>query len=132
MPRSTLRIALLYVAVTLLPSLAFSQLSSPPEQVCDVVESPARFAHKTIAVEGILSPSDHSLGLYGLACIPTEDNNVSIETILPTSWAITETGRKLRSILKRGHNAQVRLIGIFEDTGGPFGPDVARFRFTVS
>lgn len=132
MPRSTVRIALLYAAMTLLAPLAFSQLSAPSEQVCKVVESPTRFAHKTIAVEGILSPSDHSLGLYGLACFPTEDHNVSIEAILPASWANTETGSKLRSILKRGHNAQVRLIGIFEDTGGPFGPDVARFRFTVS
>ena len=131
MPISRVRITLL-CAVTSLPTLAFSQLSTPTEQVCGVVESPSHFAHKTIAVEGILSPSDHSLGLYGLACIPTENHNVSIEAILPAAWENTETGRKLRSILKRRRNAHVRLIGTFEDAGGPFGPDVARFRFTIS
>ena len=132
MPTSTVRIALLYAATTLLPTPSFSQLSTPTEQVCRVVESPSRFAHRTITVEGILSPSDHSLGLFGVACIPTEDHNVSIEAVLPASWANTKRGRKLLSILKRGHNAHVRLVGIFEDTGGPFGPDVARFRFTIS
>jgi hypothetical protein len=132
MPIFRVRITLFLWALTLLPMLAFSQSSAPTEQVCDVVDTPLRFDHKTIELEGILSPSDHSLGLYGLACIPTEDHNVSVEAILSPSWENTEAGRKLRSILKRRRNARVRLIGTFESTGGPYGPDSARFRFTIA
>ncbi len=132
MPTSRVRTALFYAAATLLPTLAFSQSSTATAQVCDVVDSPSRQDHRTIELEGILSASYHSLGLYGLTCIPTEGHDVSIEASLPASWEGTEAGRKLRSILKRRRSARVRLIGTLESTGCPCGPDGARFRFTIS
>ena len=100
--------------------------------ICSVVDSPSSYDHQKIEVQAILSPSQHSLGIFGAGCLPTASQDVTTEAILPTSWDENEAGRKLRTILRHGRNARVQVVGIFESVNSRYGPDVARFRFTVS
>ena len=41
-------------------------------------------------------------------------------------------GRKLTSILDHGRSAHVEMVGTFQATAGPYGPDVMPFRFMIT
>jgi hypothetical protein len=117
--------------------LTMSAAGHPPAEplrvnYCDVVASPADYNRKALLVEVLLSPSDHSLSLYGAACAPKEGVNITTQAVLPASWQALPNGKKLEAILRHHRNARVELVGTFESDGGPYGPDVARFRFSVS
>jgi hypothetical protein len=85
-----------------------------------------------VTVEGILFPSEHSLALYSPSCKPTEKFDVSIQAVLPTGWESFPNGKQLRKFLKRGKPASVTVTGMFESGADRYGPDVARFRFTIT
>jgi len=99
---------------------------------CNVVASPSDYNGKTLSVEAILWPSDHSLSLYGAACVPKEGHDVTTQAILPATWESLPNGKKLRAILKHQRPAKVELVGTFESRGGGYGPDAARFRFSIT
>jgi len=123
------------VALTLLaPIGAIAQIQTDAQAVnfCDVVGSAARYNGHALSVEVILWPSEHSLSLYGAACVPREGYNVTTQAILPSAWESQPNGRKLRGILEHHRPAKVLVVGIFESLGGPYGPDAARFRFSIS
>ena len=122
------------VLAILLARCAAGKTGAEPQNVnyCDVVASPASYDGKVLSIEVILSPSEHSLTLYGAACVPKEGYNVTTQAILPDSWESLPNGKKLKAILKRGRDAKVKLIGTFENSGKEYGPDAARFRFSVS
>jgi len=123
------------VILTVLGALwAKAQANTELKEVsfCDVVASPARYNGQALSVKGILWPSDHSLSLYGAECVPREGHNVTTQAILPTRWESLPNGKKLRGILKRKRPATVEVVGIFERGGEPYGPDAARFRFSIS
>lgn len=107
-----------------------------PERVsvglCQVVAAPATYNEKAVSVEGILSPGEHSLALYNPTCRPKEGFNVSIQAVLPPAWESTQNGKHLQKFLRGHKEAQVALRGTFESGGGPYGPDAARFRFSIS
>lgn len=113
---------------------AKGQAPEEPQRVdfCQVVAAPADYNKKVLSVEVILWPSEHSLSLYGAACVPREDYNVTTQAVLPTAWETLPNGKKLRAILKHQRPAKVQLVGTFESDGEPYGPDVARFRFSIS
>jgi hypothetical protein len=129
------RVGLHIVVLTVFAALrseAQTSAETPVVNVCDVVASPADYNRKLLSVTVILSPSDHSLSLYGTECVPKEDYNVTTQAILPAVWDSLPNGKKLRTILKHRHKARVELVGTFESDRGPYGPDVARFRFSIS
>lgn len=131
---SCLSIGVCILAGLLSTVLAKGQTLQEPQRVdfCQVVAAPENYNQKPLLIDAILSPGEHSLLLYGATCVPREDYNVTTQAILPDSWNSTEAGKKLSKILRHHHNAKVELVGTFESVGGPFGPDVARFRFSIS
>ena len=62
--------AVIFLAFVLV-SCAFGQARTEPQSInyCDVVAFPADYNGKVLSVEVILSPSEHSLALYGAACV---------------------------------------------------------------
>lgn len=128
----------LYIGILILilnaPAGARTQAQAEPTSMnfCDVVTSAVRYDGQTLSVEAILLPSEHSLSIYGSACVPHEGYNVTTQAILPSAWESQPSGKRLREILKHRRSARVVVVGIFESSGGPYGPDAARFRFSIT
>ena len=130
-----LKLNLGIIVLTLLaPTWATAQVRTEPTKVnfCDVVASPTQYNGQALSVVVILWPSYHSLSLYGAACVPKEGYDVTTQAILPDTWESQPNGKKLRGILERHRSAIVEVVGIFESGGGRYGPDRARFRFSIS
>src|SRR5271170_6335713 len=76
-----------------------------PEHVaanlCDVFLSPAAYNLKEVSVEGVLSPSFHSLFLSSPSCRHKEGLDLTTEAILPPSWDSLPNGKHLRKFLHR-------------------------------
>jgi hypothetical protein len=98
---------------------------------CAVVASPAGYDGKTFSADVILWPSEHSVSLFGSACRPREGDDVTTQAVLPPAWESLPYGKKLRSFLKRHRSAKVELVGTFSSDGERYGPDAARFRFSI-
>lgn len=98
---------------------------------CQLVSTPQDHDKKVVLTEALMLPSDHSVALYDPACWPTETNNVTTQTVLPDGWNSTKLGKKLEKLLSHQRTAKVSVEGTFYGSGGPYGPDVARFRFVV-
>jgi hypothetical protein len=135
--RGTVRITKvisIVVLAALLATCAGGQTSAEPKNVdyCDVVASPADYSGKVLAIEAVLSPGEHSLALYSETCPREKGYDDSTQAILPDLWESLPNGKELRAILKRGRDARVKLVGTFESGPKRYGPDVARFRFSIS
>jgi len=100
--------------------------------LCEVFASPAEYNHKVILVAGVLSPSIHTLFLSSPACNAKVDADYTTQAVLPASWEASPNGKELRKFLHRGKSASVKLTGTFEADPQRYGPDGARFRFTIS
>jgi hypothetical protein len=118
----------------ILQATASSQTRPDPlaANLCDVFASPAVYSQKVLSVEGVLFPSIHSVFLLGPSCKFKEDIDSTTEAILPSSWVSLPNGKELRKFLHRGKAASVKLVGRFEGDGNRYGPDGARFRFTIT
>jgi hypothetical protein len=114
----------------ILQAAASAQTGSEPvaANLCDVFVSPAAYNHKVVLVEGVISPSFHSLFLSSPSCRPKETLDFTTEVILPDSLP---NGKPLRKFLHRGKSASVKMIGTFEADTQRYGPDGARFRFVI-
>jgi hypothetical protein len=114
---------------------AAASAQTRPEPVsanlCDVLVSPAVYNQKMLSVEGVISPSFHSLFLSSPSCRPKEDLDLTTEVILPPSWESLPNGKQLRKFLHRGKSTSVKMIGTFEGDAHRYGPDGARFRFVI-
>lgn len=120
------------IAVTLLSAMiARAQVTTEPKEVnfCDVVAAPSQYYGQTLFVDVILWPSEHSLSLFGAACVPHEGYVVTTEAVLPDAWESLPNGKKLRGILKHRRPAKVTVVGVFERNGQWDG---TRFRFIIS
>lgn len=124
----TILLALFFTA----PNLFSSLQPSTQIDLCKVVSESSEYNAKVLTVEGILFPSDHSLALYSPSCKPTEESDVSMQALLPTGWESLPNGKQLRKLLSKGKPAHVTVTGTFESGADRYGPDVARFRFTIS
>jgi hypothetical protein len=98
-------------------------------QFCEMVSVPQKYDKQVVSTEALMAPGEHSVIFYDPACKPTEQNNVGTQISFPQSWNSTKLGKKLSNLFRRGRTARVRAAGIFYSSGGPFGPDVAPFRF---
>jgi hypothetical protein len=123
-------------ALLLLASLQFAASAQTDRSAvvdfCQVVTSPAKYDKQVVSIEGILSPGEHSTVFYNASCIPKEGFDTRIFPMLPPDWSSSPKGKKLAKIFRNGKDARVTLSGRFEGSGGPYGPDVAPFRFSVS
>jgi hypothetical protein len=119
---------------TFLQAAASAQVRPEPvaANLCDVFQSPAVYDQKVLSVEGVLLPSEHCLFLIGPSCRSTHDLDFSTEAILPPSWDSSRNGKELRKFLHRRKRVGVKLIGTFEYSGHPYGPEGTRFRFVKS
>jgi len=100
--------------------------------LCEVVASPDGYNGKMLLVEGILLPGKHSVLLHSPSCKPKEGFDVGIQAVFPSDWASSPNGKQLHKLFNHRRNANVKLIGTFESGAGRYGPDVARFRFTIT
>ena len=118
----------------ILQAAATVQAQQQPAVVnlCDVVSAPSGYNQKSLTVDGILFPGEHSLALYSPSCKPTEQLDVSMQAVLPKGWVSSPNGKQLRRLLSKGKPAHVTVTGTFESGADRYGPDVARFRFTVT
>jgi hypothetical protein len=123
-----------FLLAVILQASASAQTRPEPvtANLCDVLVSPAVYNQKVVVVEGILSPSIHSLFLSSPSCKPKEDLDLTTQAVLPSSWESLPNGKQLRKFLHRGKSASVKLIGMFEADAHRYGPDGARFRFTIT
>jgi hypothetical protein len=100
--------------------------------LCQVVASPAEYSGKVLLVEGVLLPGEHSVLLYSPSCKPKEGFDVGIQAVFPPEWVSSPNGKQLHKLLNHRTNASVKLIGTFESGADRYGPDIAKFRFTIS
>jgi hypothetical protein len=123
-------------ALLLLASLHFAVSAqtgrSAIVDLCQVVTSPAKYDKQVVSLEGILAPGDHSTVFYNASCFPKEGFDTRILPVLPPDWSSSPKGKKLATIFRNRGGARVTLSGRFEGSGGPYGPDAAPFRFSVS
>lgn len=122
------------VLALILCGVASAQARPEPVEVelCKVVASPGKYDGKLLSVEGILSPSEHSLVLYSPSCKPREGLDVGIQAVFPPAWDSWPLAKQLQRILRSRKNAHVRVSGTFESGIDRYGPDVDRFRFTIT
>lgn len=111
---------------------ARAQLQPKEINLCDVVASPDGYNGKVLSVEGILLPGEHSVLLYSPSCKPKEGLDVGIQAVFPPEWASSPNGKALHKLFNHRKSASVKLVGTFESGTGRYGPDVARFRFTIT
>jgi hypothetical protein len=129
-PTSTVRALML--AIILLPEAsAQTPQGTVKVELCEVVASPDEYNGRVLSVEGVLIHGEHSVLLYSPWCKPKESFDVGIQAVFPAEWVSSANGKKLYKLFKHSKNADVKLIGTFENGTGRYGPDAARFRFTI-
>jgi hypothetical protein len=99
--------------------------------LCEVVASPDKYNGKVLSVEGVLLPGEHSVLLYSPSCKPKESFDVGIQAVFSPEWVSSPNGKQLHKLFNHRADASVKLIGTFESGTGRYGPDAARFRFTI-
>jgi len=124
----TLLLALIFMA----PQLSSSRQLPVEIDLCKLVAASSEYNGKVLTVEGVLYPGDHSLALYSPSCAPKEGSDVSMQAVLPMAWESWPKSRRLRVLLNKRKPAHVKVTGLFESGADRYGPDVARFRFTIT
>ena|ERR1039458_8267920 len=122
-------IALVFVFVPSIAVTANTDRQASVVSFCEMVSDPEKYDKKVVSTVALMFPGEHSVIFYDPRCTPTQENNVSTQISFPQSWDSTKLGKKLSNLLRHGRTARVRAGGIFYGSGGPYGPDVARFRF---
>ena len=124
----TLLLALIFMA----PQLSSSRQLPVEIDLCKLVAASSEYNGKVLTVEGVLYPGDHSLALYSPSCAPKEGSDVSMQAVLPMAWESWPKSNRLRVLLNKRRPAHVKVTGLFESGADRYGPDVTRFRFTIS
>ena len=124
----TLLLALIFMA----PQLSSSRQLPVEIDLCKLVAASSEYNGKVLTVEGVLYPGDHSLALYSPSCAPKEGSDVSMQAVVPTAWESWPKSKRLRVLLNKRKPAHVKVTGLFESGADRYGPDVARFRFTIT
>ena len=114
------------------PQVSSSRQLPVEIDICKLVAASSEYNGKVLTVEGVLYPGDHSLALYSPSCAPKEGSDVSMQAVLPTSWESWPKSKRLQTFLKKRKPAHVKVTGLFEAGDNRYGPDIARFRFTIT
>ncbi|MGC2657450.1 MAG: hypothetical protein WA324_05705 [Bryobacteraceae bacterium] len=126
--------AVLVVAVALIATgvrLSAAGKEEKRVEFCDILKSPELFNKKSIVTEGVLLPGEHSVAFYNPHCMPSESNKVNTQGVLENSARPEALVRKVQRLFRKQAPAKIEAAGVFYSDGGPFGPDVARFRFVI-
>jgi hypothetical protein len=120
-------------AIACLLGFALVQAQESPKKVmfCTILSSPERYDKELVETDIVLNPGYHSLVAFDPACAPKDANPTTAEAVLPEALSSTAAGRKLSGILRRQHRANARVLAVFYGSGGPYGPDAARFRLVI-
>src|ERR1700728_3249054 len=121
-------LALIFMA----PQVSSSRQLPVEIDLCKLVAAASEYHGKVLTVEGVLYPGDHSLALYSPSCAPKEGSDVSMQAVVPTAWESWPKSKRLRVLLNKRKPAHVKVTGLFESGADRYGPDVARFRFTIT
>ena len=97
---------------------------------CEVVTLPKDYG-KVLSVDVVLVPGEHTPSLFGADCLRLGYDRVT-DAQLPNNWTTLPNGKALNEILRQHLSARVKLIGTFDSSNGPYGPDGARFQFSIS
>jgi hypothetical protein len=121
------------IVLPFLSAHAVGKTIPQPQDVnyCEVVTLPKDYDGKVLSVDVILVPGEHTLSLFGADCLHLGYDRVT-EAQLPNNWITLPNGRALSRILRRHLSAKVKLIGTFDSSRGRYGPDGARFQFSIS
>ena len=92
--RSSMANAVMLMIILTVAVSARAQPESITANLCDVLSSPAEYNHKVVSVEGVISPSIHSLFLSSPRC-RQENADFTTQAVLPASW---ETPTQWQSI----------------------------------
>jgi hypothetical protein len=130
--RRTSTVGAVMMAIILQAASAQTPQQSVTANLCEVVASPDGYNGKVLSVEGVLLPGEHSVLLYSPSCKPKEGFDVGIQAVFSPEWVSSPNGKQLHKLFNHRTNANVKLTGTFESGAGRYGPDVARFRFTIS
>jgi hypothetical protein len=125
--RTTVGLALLLVSCLAVAAGTDDRISKVP--FCEMVSAPQKYDKMVVSTEALMSPGEHSVIFYDPGCMPTQENNVGTQISFPKGWDSTKLGKKLSKLFRHDRTARVRAEGTFYGSGGPYGPDVARFRF---
>ena len=122
---------LLMLCVAFLSTMgaADDRLSRVP--FCDLTAAWQRYDGKEVATEALIRSSEHEVHVYHLNCKSTtmDDRSASLE--LPEGWNSARLGRKLSNLLRHDRVARVTFQAVFHASGGPYGPEGTRFRFSL-
>ena len=124
--------SLLLALIFMAPQVSSSRQLPVEIDLCKLVAAASEYNGKVLTVEGVLYPGDHSLALYSPSCAPKEGSDVSMQAVLPTAWESWPKSKRLRVLLNKRKPAHVKVTGLFESGADRYGPDVARFRFTIT
>src|SRR5437879_5034160 len=126
----------LAISAVLLSIILQASAQTPQQPVtanlCEVVASPDRYNGKVLLVQGVLLRGEHSVLLYSPSRKPKESFDVGIQAVFPPEWVSSPNGKRLHKLFNHRTNASVKLVGTFESGTGRYGPDAARFRFTIT
>jgi hypothetical protein len=125
--RTTVSLVLALVSCFAVAADAEDRISKVP--FCEMASAPQKYDKMVVSTEALMSPGEHSVVFYDPRCMPTQENNVSTQISFPKDWDSNKMGKKLSKLFRHDHTARVRAEGTFYGSGGPYGPDVARFRF---
>ena len=124
--------SLLLALIFMAPQVSSSRQLPVEIDLCKLVAAASEYNGKVLTVEGVLYPGDHSLALYSPSCAPKEGSDVSMQAVLPMAWESWPKSKRLRVLLNKRRPAHVKVTGLFESGADRYGPDVARFRFTIT
>lgn len=124
----------LIALIPLLANIADAGETIPEPQIvnyCEVVTLPNDYDGKVLSADVVLVPGEHTLSLFGADCLRLGYDRVT-DAQLPNNWTTLPNGKALKEILRQILSARVKLIGTFDSSKGPYGPDGARFQFSIS
>jgi hypothetical protein len=114
-------------------SHAVGETIPEPQSVnyCEVITLPKDYDGRVLSVDVVLVPGEHSLSLFGADCLHLGYDRAT-EAQFPNNWVALPNGKVLSRILSRHLSAKAKLIGTFDSSRGRYGPDGARFQFSIS
>ena len=98
---------------------------------CDLLAAPQEYDKREVATEALIQSSDHEVHVYSPNCRSTGTGDRSASIELPSGWQSTKLGKRLSNILRHDRAAKVAFEAVFQNSGGPYGPEGTRFHFVL-
>lgn len=126
-----MRLILMFVSTLVIGAISFPCPAAIPQheivELCELQKRPAEYAGKKVELQTTLATSEEFRVLRDAACPPLLNPDSGKHDVIE---AVFDNGRydidssakkKLEKLLKRDHQAEVHIVGIFVDPGKYFG-----------